>query len=54
MECRQLKWNFVPEIDCYKKMKTILTSEEAALVMADELFNAVPQGQKFVDPDFGP
>lgn len=54
MKCRQLKWSFKPELDCYKGLRTILTSEEAALVTADELFNAVPKGQKFVDPDFGP
>jgi hypothetical protein len=44
----------VPERDCFNGIKTILTSEEAALVMADELFKAIPSGKKFVDPDFGP
>ena len=54
MKCRQLTWQFIEERDCYKGIKTILTSEEAALVMADELYKSIPHGEKFLDLDFGP
>jgi len=31
----------VPELDYYKEIPTILTSEEAALVVCNKMFNAL-------------
>ncbi len=54
MTCGSLEHEFVQERDMYKNISTILTSEEAALVICEKLFNAIPNGEQFFDPDYGP
>lgn len=54
MKCELLTWDFQPERDCFKGIPTILTCEEAALVTCEKLFNEIPDGEMFLDKDFGP
>jgi hypothetical protein len=43
----------VPERDYYNKCPTILNSEEAALVIAEKIYNSLGDVE-FFDKDFGP
>jgi hypothetical protein len=54
MKCGSLEYIFDPKIDCYNGISTILTSEEAALVVAEKLYNEIEKDGEFFDPDFGP
>lgn len=47
-------YKIVPELDYYNGIPTILTSEEAALVVCNKIFNKLPEGTEFFDNDFGP
>jgi len=49
-----LIYKIVPELDYYNGIPTILTSEEAALVVCNKIFNKLPEGTEFFDNDFGP
>jgi hypothetical protein len=45
----------VPELDYYRGVPTILTSEEAALVVCNNIFNEkLANDEEFFDMDFGP
>jgi Calpain family cysteine protease len=54
MTVEGLTHDFVPEKDYYHGIPTILTSLEAAIVIADKLANEIPEGEEFFDEDFGP
>jgi len=41
LTCGKLTYKVVPELDYYKGIPTILTSEEAALVVCNKMFNAL-------------
>lgn len=53
MKCGPLTYELVEARDYFKGIKTILTSEEAALVVAEEIYNSIAEGE-FFDQDFGP
>lgn len=45
----------MPERDYYiSGLTTILNGEKAALVMAEKLYNTIPEGEEFYDKEFGP
>ena len=54
MRCEDLEYDFVPNVDQYKSIPTILTSEEAALVTAEKIYNSLGRNEQFFDQDFGP
>ena len=57
MTCGKLTYKLVPELDYYNGIPTILTSEEAALVVCNKIFNSLPEKpvkKEFFDLDFGP
>lgn len=54
MICGDLKFIFDPKVDNYKGIKTIFTSEEAALVMCEKIFRETKEGEEYFDFDFGP
>ena len=49
-----LTYTINPKDDFFRGVPTILNSEEAALVIAEKIFNSIPDGEKWVDLDFGP
>lgn len=49
-----LKMRITPQKDFYRGIGTILNSETAALMVADDLYNKIPPGKLYKDPDFGP
>jgi hypothetical protein len=53
MKCGSLTFELIESKHYYKGVKTILTSEEAALVVAEELYNSITD-DNFFDKDFGP
>lgn len=53
-KCGKLEYQFNPDIDCYKGCKTMFTSEQAALVAVEELYNSIRNDEEFYDTDFGP
>lgn len=54
MRCGGLEFTFDPDVDNYKGIKTIFTSEDAALVMCEKIFREIKEGEEFFDLDFGP
>lgn len=40
--------------DYFRGIKTILNSETAALKVVEDIFNNLPSGSNWDDPDFGP
>jgi len=54
MTCGDLKFEVIPDLDYYKGVPTMLTCEEAALCMAEKLYNSLPDDREFFDTDFGP
>ena len=54
MTCGKLTYKVVPELDYYRGIPTILTSEEAALVVCNKIFNSIDDDAEFFDQDFGP
>ena len=53
LTCGNLTYEVVPDLDYYKGCPTILTSEEAALCIAEKLYKSIPDGKEFFDTDFG-
>ena len=49
-----MAYTIVPEKDYYNGIATIITSEEAALVVAEKIYRSIPEGEEFFDKDFGP
>ena len=54
LTCGKLTYKVVPELDYYRGIPTILTSEEAALVVCNKIFNSLDNDTEFFDQDFGP
>jgi hypothetical protein len=53
LTCGGLTYEVIPAEDYYKGCPTMLTSEEAALVVAHKIFKSIPDGGEYFDPDFG-
>lgn len=50
-----LEYTIVPERDFYIPGKTtILNNEKAALVMAEKIYNSLPNDEEYFDKEFGP
>jgi hypothetical protein len=45
----KLIYKIVPELDYYRGIPTILTSEEAALVVCNKIFNSLDKDAEFFD-----
>jgi D-arabinose 1-dehydrogenase-like Zn-dependent alcohol dehydrogenase len=45
----KLSYKVVPELDYYRGCPTILTSEEAALVVCNKIFNSLDNDTEFFD-----
>ena len=54
LTCGDLKFEVIPDLDYYKGVPTMLTCEEAALCMAEKIYNSLPEDGEFFDSDFGP
>lgn len=50
----KLQYSIDPKKDFYKGIPTILNSELAALVTAEQIYNSIKEGELFFDQDFGP
>ena len=54
LTCGTLEYIVDPKIDFYNGIPTILNSEEAALVVAEKIYNSLGIDDEFYDRDFGP
>ena len=53
LTCGELTYEVIPDLDYYKGCPTMLTSEEAALCVAEKIYKSLGEEEEFVDTDFG-
>jgi hypothetical protein len=53
LTCGELSYEVIPDLDYYKGCPTMLTSEEAALCVAEKIYNSIRDDKEFIDTDFG-
>jgi hypothetical protein len=53
LTCGELSYEVIPDVDYYKGCPTMLTSEEAALCVAEKIYKSLAEEEDFNDTDFG-